>query len=68
MALLEKGSRGDARALPLRSASPVSASGIAGALGAVITFLLWLYISAYILLLGAELNQVLSGKGKPERA
>lgn len=33
-----------------------------GALGAVIVFLLWLYISAYILLLGAELNQVLQGK------
>lgn len=33
-----------------------------GALGAVIIFLIWLYISAYILLLGAELNQVLAGK------
>jgi membrane protein len=33
-----------------------------GALGAVIIFLLWLYISAYILLLGAELNQILAGK------
>ena len=31
-----------------------------GALGAVIVFLTWLYLSAYILLLGAELNQVLS--------
>lgn len=30
-----------------------------GALGAVIVFLTWLYLSAYILLLGAELNQVL---------
>jgi membrane protein len=30
-----------------------------GALGAVIIFLTWLYLSAYILLLGAELNQVL---------
>lgn len=29
-----------------------------GTLGAVIVFLLWLYLSAYILLLGAELNQV----------
>lgn len=33
-----------------------------GALGAIIVFLIWLYISAYILLLGAELNQVLQGK------
>lgn len=31
-----------------------------GALGAVIVFLTWLYLSAYILLLGAELNQVLA--------
>jgi membrane protein len=31
-----------------------------GALGAIIVFLIWLYISAYILLLGAELNQVLA--------
>lgn len=31
-----------------------------GALGAVIIFLTWLYLSAYILLLGAELNQVLA--------
>lgn len=30
-----------------------------GALGAVIIFLTWLYLSAYILLLGAELNRVL---------
>lgn len=30
-----------------------------GALGAVIVFLTWLYVSAFILLLGAELNQVL---------
>lgn len=35
-----------------------------GALGAVIVFLLWLYLSAYILLLGAELNQVLRRRGK----
>ena len=34
-----------------------------GALGAVIVFLLWLYLSAYILLLGAELNQVLQRQG-----
>lgn len=31
-----------------------------GVLGAVIVFLTWLYLSSYILLLGAELNQVLS--------
>jgi membrane protein len=31
-----------------------------GALGAVIIFLTWLYLSAYILLVGAEVNQVLS--------
>ena len=37
-----------------------------GALGAVIIFLLWLYLSAYILLLGAELNQVLQGKTEPK--
>ena len=30
-----------------------------GALGAVIVFLTWLYLSSYIVLLGAELNQVL---------
>ena len=30
-----------------------------GALGAVVIFLTWLYISAYIILLGAELNRIL---------
>lgn len=30
-----------------------------GSLGAVIVFLTWLYLSAYILLIGAEVNQVL---------
>jgi membrane protein len=35
-----------------------------GALGAIIVFLIWLYLSAYILLLGAELNQVLAEKGE----
>lgn len=39
-----------------------------GALGAVIIFLIWLYISAYILLLGAELNQVLQGKTEDQGA
>ena len=40
-----------------------------GALGAVIVFLTWLYLSSYILLLGAELNQVLARRaGKPSRA
>lgn len=39
-----------------------------GALGAVIIFLTWLYLSAYILLLGAELNQVLARRaGKDEQ-
>lgn len=37
-----------------------------GALGAIIVFLIWLYLSAYILLLGAELNQVLQGKTEPD--
>lgn len=37
-----------------------SYNAIYGALGAVIVFLLWLYLSAYILLAGAELNQVLA--------
>ena len=39
-----------------------------GALGAVIIFLTWLYLSAYILLLGAELNQVLERKVGREKA
>ena len=43
-------------------------NAIYGALGAVIVFLTWLYLSAYILLLGAELNQVLSRRaGRDER-
>ena len=45
-----------------------SYQAIYGALGAVIVFLIWLYISAYILVLGAELNQVISGKRRAERA
>ena len=36
-----------------------------GALGAVIVFLTWLYISAYIILLGAELNRVLERAAEP---
>lgn len=35
-----------------------------GALGAVVVFLTWLYLSAYILLLGAELNQVLARRAR----
>jgi membrane protein len=35
-----------------------------GALGAIIVFLIWLYLSAYILLLGAELNQVILEEGE----
>lgn len=37
-----------------------------GSLGAVIVFLTWLYLSAYILLLGAELNSVLERRVKDE--
>lgn len=39
-----------------------------GALGAVIIFLTWLYLSAYIVLLGAELNQVLERRVGREKA
>lgn len=39
-----------------------------GALGAVIIFLTWLYLSAYILLLGAELNQVLERRVGSDKA
>ncbi|HEV2122147.1 MAG TPA: YihY/virulence factor BrkB family protein, partial [Chloroflexota bacterium] len=39
-----------------------------GALGAVIIFLTWLYLSSYILLLGAELNQVLERRVGREKA
>lgn len=35
-----------------------------GSLGAVIIFLLWLYLSAYILLLGAILNQIIEERAK----
>ena len=34
-------------------------NAVYGALGAIIIFMMWLYVSAYILLAGAELNQVL---------
>ncbi len=37
-----------------------------GALGAVIVFLTWLYLSGYIVLLGAELNQVLARRADAE--
>jgi membrane protein len=37
-----------------------------GSLGAVIVFLTWLYLSAYVMLLGAELNSILElDSGKP---
>jgi membrane protein len=37
-----------------------------GSLGAVIVFLTWLYLSAYVMLLGAELNSILERDcGKP---
>lgn len=38
-----------------------------GSLGAVIVFLTWLYLSAYILLLGAEVNQVLERRVGAEK-
>ena len=38
-----------------------------GSLGAVIVFLTWLYLTAYIVLFGAELNSVLELKAKRER-
>jgi membrane protein len=36
-----------------------------GSLGAVIAFLTWLYLTAYIILLGAELNAILEIDGAP---
>lgn len=39
-----------------------------GALGAVIVLLTWLYLSAYILLLGGELNQVLARRAGDDEA
>lgn len=39
-------------------------NAIYGTLGAAIIFLTWLYLSAYILLVGAELNQVLSRRAR----
>ena len=33
-----------------------------GSLGAIVVFLTWIYLSAYIVLLGAELNAVLEGR------
>jgi membrane protein len=41
-----------------------------GSLGAVIAFLTWLYLTAYILLLGAELNSIMDlevGRRRPRR-
>ena len=36
-----------------------------GSIGAVIGLLLWLYVSAYLILLGAALNVEVHGKGRP---
>jgi len=47
-----------------------SYNAIYGSLGAVIIFLTWLYLSAYILLFGAELNRVMEqrvGRAEAER-
>jgi membrane protein len=38
-----------------------------GSLGAVIAFLTWLYLTAYILLLGAELNSIMDLDMRPKR-
>ena len=38
-----------------------------GSLGAVIAFLTWLYLTAYILLLGAELNSIMDVDLRPRR-
>ncbi len=45
----------------------VSFNATYGSLGAVIIFLTWLYLSAYILLFGAELNHVLDGRADPKK-
>ncbi len=39
-----------------------------GSIGAVIGLLLWLYVSAYLILLGAALNVELHGQNKPQSA
>ena len=39
-----------------------------GSLGAIIVFLTWLYLSAYIVLLGAELNAEIEVRAAPESA
>ena len=38
-----------------------------GSLGAVIAFLTWLYLTAYILLLGGELNSIMDLEAGPKR-
>ena len=49
----------------LGTSDPGSSFGAAGALAAI---LVWIYYSAMILLLGAELTQVWMGRRQPERA
>lgn len=39
-----------------------------GSLGAVIAFLTWLYLTAYVILFGAELNAILEIDGAPRRS
>lgn len=40
-------------------------SEVYGSLGAVVTLLLWFFVSAYVIALGAELNAIIEAKGLP---